>query len=237
MVGQIEADQGDEQADICFGKFITKQIDPAVAETLLKLIQGREYLMVRFFLGELGRRKAGLVHPVIQVFIYICVQRINVISQVLWVQVGCSCCRNFASHSYFIESVIQHTQNIRRLIINDSAALFIPQHRYRRPTSKFRIGAAVDFMHVSRVIKRVRLCAIITTESPALIDQLRCPVIALAAERGSTFSPKAQKRLKALLPSADVRVLEGTTHFLPLEQKDTVRDAILQLALSGCREN
>jgi len=68
------------------------------------------------------------------------------------------------------------------------------------------------------------------------IRQLRCPVIALAAERGSTFSPKAQKRLKALLPSADVRVLEGTTHFLPMEQKDTVRDAILQLALSGCRE-
>ena len=68
------------------------------------------------------------------------------------------------------------------------------------------------------------------------IRQLRCLVIALAAERGSTFSPKAQKRLKALLPSADVRVLEGTTHFLPMEQKDTVRDAILQLALSGCRE-
>ena len=68
------------------------------------------------------------------------------------------------------------------------------------------------------------------------IRQLRCPVIALAAERGSTFSPKAQKRLKALLPSADVRVLEGTTHFLPMEQKDIVRDAILQLALSGCRE-
>ena len=69
------------------------------------------------------------------------------------------------------------------------------------------------------------------------IRQLRCPVIALAAERGSTFSPKAQKRLKALLPSADVRVVEGTTHFLPMEQKDIVRDAILQLALSGCREN
>ena len=69
------------------------------------------------------------------------------------------------------------------------------------------------------------------------IRQLRCPVIALAAERGSTFSPKAQKRLKALLPSADIRILEGTTHFLPMEQKDIVRDAILQLALSGCREN
>ena len=69
------------------------------------------------------------------------------------------------------------------------------------------------------------------------IRQLRCPVIALAAERGSTFSPTSQKRLQTLLPSADGRVVAGTTHFLPMEQNDTVRDAILQLALSGCREN
>ncbi|MCG2581895.1 MAG: alpha/beta hydrolase [Marinobacter sp.] len=69
------------------------------------------------------------------------------------------------------------------------------------------------------------------------IRQLRCPVIALAAEHGSTFSPAAQKRLQTQLPSADVRVVAGTTHFLPMEQNDTVRDAILQLALSGCREN
>ena len=69
------------------------------------------------------------------------------------------------------------------------------------------------------------------------IRQLRCPVIALAAERGSTFSPAARKRLQTLLPRADVMVLEGTTHFLPMEQNETVRDAILQLALSGHREN
>ena len=69
------------------------------------------------------------------------------------------------------------------------------------------------------------------------IRQLRCPVIALAAERGSTFSPAARKRLQTLLPWADVMVLEGTTHFLPMEQNETVRDAILQLALSGHREN
>jgi len=69
------------------------------------------------------------------------------------------------------------------------------------------------------------------------IRQLRCPVIALAAERGSTFSPAARKRLQTLLPRADVMVLEGTTHFLPMEQNETVRDVILQLALSGHREN
>ena len=69
------------------------------------------------------------------------------------------------------------------------------------------------------------------------IRQLRCPVIVLAAERGSTFSPAARKRLQILLPEADVNVLGEATHFLPMERRETVRDAILQLVLSGYRES
>ena len=65
------------------------------------------------------------------------------------------------------------------------------------------------------------------------IRELRCPVIALAAERGSTFSSIARKRVQALLPLAEVRVLGGTTHFLPMEQREVVRDAILSFVLSG----
>lgn len=68
------------------------------------------------------------------------------------------------------------------------------------------------------------------------IRQLRCPVIALAAERASTFSSAARKRLRKLLPSAEVSVLAGTTHFLPMEQTDTVRDAMLKVMLSKCRK-
>ena len=56
------------------------------------------------------------------------------------------------------------------------------------------------------------------------IRQLRCPVIALAAERASTFSQKARKRLQNLLPSAEVNVLAGTTHFLPMERSEAVRN-------------
>lgn len=60
------------------------------------------------------------------------------------------------------------------------------------------------------------------------IRRLQCPVIALAAERASTFSPKARQRLRALLPHAEVNVLAGTTHFLPMERPDAVRDAVRQ---------
>ena len=61
------------------------------------------------------------------------------------------------------------------------------------------------------------------------IRQLRCPVIALAAERASTFSPTARKGMRTLLPFAQVIVLSGTTHFLPMEQTEAVRDAVLKI--------
>ena len=61
------------------------------------------------------------------------------------------------------------------------------------------------------------------------IRSVKCPVIALAAERQSTFSPAARKRFRTLQPSADVSVLSGTTHFLPMERPDAVCDAVLQV--------
>lgn len=69
------------------------------------------------------------------------------------------------------------------------------------------------------------------------IRQLKCPVVAIAAERASTFSSLAQRRLGKILPSAEVRVLAGTTHFLPMEQTELVRDAMLKSMLPECRRN
>lgn len=60
------------------------------------------------------------------------------------------------------------------------------------------------------------------------VRRLRCPMVVLAAERASTFSPRARRRLHALLPSAELNVLSGTTHFLPMERPEVVRDAVRQ---------
>jgi pimeloyl-ACP methyl ester carboxylesterase len=65
------------------------------------------------------------------------------------------------------------------------------------------------------------------------IRRLQCPVIALAAEQASTFSPRARQRLQAVLPSAEVKDLAGTTHFLPMEQPEVVRDTVRQALLPG----
>jgi pimeloyl-ACP methyl ester carboxylesterase len=67
------------------------------------------------------------------------------------------------------------------------------------------------------------------------VREVMCPVIALTAESSSTFSPAARKRLRTLLPSADVRVLSGTTHFLPMERPDAVCEAVLQALSPQCR--
>jgi pimeloyl-ACP methyl ester carboxylesterase len=58
------------------------------------------------------------------------------------------------------------------------------------------------------------------------IRRLQCPMIALASEKASTFSPGARRLLRARLPSAEVNVVPGTTHFLPMERPETVRDAV-----------
>ena len=65
------------------------------------------------------------------------------------------------------------------------------------------------------------------------IRQLRCPVIALAAEHASTFSSAARKRVKRLLPSAEVIVLAGTTHFLPMEDPAGMA-ALIEAELASC---
>jgi pimeloyl-ACP methyl ester carboxylesterase len=60
------------------------------------------------------------------------------------------------------------------------------------------------------------------------IRQLQCEVVALAAEQASTFSPAARERFSALLPAAEVTVVAGTTHFLPMERPDAIRDTVRQ---------
>jgi pimeloyl-ACP methyl ester carboxylesterase len=61
------------------------------------------------------------------------------------------------------------------------------------------------------------------------IRRLQCPVITLAAEQASTFSQRARQRLRTRLPCAEVEVLPGTTHFLPMERPEAVRDAVRRM--------
>lgn len=59
------------------------------------------------------------------------------------------------------------------------------------------------------------------------IDALRCPVTLLHAEEGSTSSAELLDRIRARHPAARIRCVPGSTHFLPMERPDLVRDALL----------
>ena len=61
------------------------------------------------------------------------------------------------------------------------------------------------------------------------IRRLRCPVIALAADRASTFSSRARQRMRTLCPTAGVKTLAGTSHFLPMEQPQAVVDVLRRI--------
>lgn len=61
------------------------------------------------------------------------------------------------------------------------------------------------------------------------LRHLTCPVVALAAERASTFPPSAQHRLQRLLSAAEIQGVAGTTHFLPMEQPQAVLDGLSAL--------
>lgn len=69
----------------------------------------------------------------------------------------------------------------------------------------------------------------------AALRRVSCPIIALRAERHSTFSAAAAHRLTVLKPQARVAIVEGAGHMLPMERPDRVRAAIESAALMGAR--
>jgi len=57
-----------------------------------------------------------------------------------------------------------------------------------------------------------------------------CPVRVLAGTRVSTFHVDAAKALRTQLTDVDITVVEGASHFLPMEHETRVVDALLLLA-------
>ncbi len=63
-----------------------------------------------------------------------------------------------------------------------------------------------------------------------IIRRIECPVSLLYAEEGSTMRPQTAELVKRLQPDWHVTEVLGTTHFLPMEKPDVVRQAILDVA-------
>src|SRR3546814_19396437 len=51
--------------------------------------------------------------------------------------------------TYRIETTIEYTDNIRRLVINNTSQLFVPQQWYSYPTTIFGVGSGIDLVEIS----------------------------------------------------------------------------------------
>ncbi len=59
------------------------------------------------------------------------------------------------------------------LVVDDGAALLVPQNRHGRAAGETRVGADIDLMQVGRAVDRVPVRAGIIAETPALIRHRR----------------------------------------------------------------
>ncbi|MFN3231736.1 MAG: alpha/beta fold hydrolase [Alphaproteobacteria bacterium] len=63
-----------------------------------------------------------------------------------------------------------------------------------------------------------------------IIRNIDCPVSILYAEEGSTIRPEVVALITSLRPEWSLEEVPGTTHFLPMEEPEIVRQAILDMA-------
>ncbi len=69
----------------------------------------------------------------------------------------------------------------------------------------------------------------------AAFRHVACPIVALRADKQSTFAAVAAHRLAAIKPKARIATVDGAGHMLPMERPDRVRAAIESAALMGRR--
>jgi hypothetical protein len=140
-----------------------------VAEAVFKRVEGGEDVGERLLVGFLRRGEAGPVDAVIEPRVDLGVQRIDLGAKVRRVEVE-------ARVGEVAEAGVQHPQDVRGFVVDDRAALLVPERRHRRAPRDGGIGAGVDLVQVGRAVHHVAIRAGVIgviAEAPALIGQRR----------------------------------------------------------------
>jgi pimeloyl-ACP methyl ester carboxylesterase len=58
------------------------------------------------------------------------------------------------------------------------------------------------------------------------IGRITCPLTVMMAEEASTTGPEARAQFRACHPDARIEVVPGTSHFLPMERPELVRELL-----------
>ena len=59
-----------------------------------------------------------------------------------------------------------------------------------------------------------------------LLPEVRCPVLVIAGDRDAFTPPRCAEEMAATMPKAELEIVRGGTHALPIEQKELVRERI-----------
>src|SRR5690606_21013189 len=161
VIGHVEAHKRNKQPDVGFGDAIAEQERAPIAKMRLEFAQHRENLVERLLIRDLGRGKAGTVDAVVEAWIDAGVERIYLLAKVGGIEVECRI-------SGVAKGGIHHSQDFRGLVVDDGAALLVPEHRNCRPTRNHRIGTRIEFMEIGDAIQLVRF-----GKAPSVIRQFR----------------------------------------------------------------
>jgi hypothetical protein len=158
VVDRVKPGQGDPEPDVGLGDRVTEQV-PAAGQALLQIVQGGEDLGYRVVVGLLGDGHARAVHAVVHGLIDDRVDRVDLGTQGLRVQVHAGGER--------AELGIQVDRDVGEVVADDPAGLPVPQHRDGDVPVVAGLGGLVGLAQQREPVDRVQRVPGALAERPA----------------------------------------------------------------------
>jgi len=136
VVDRIKAYQSAEQPPVRLRDGVSDQVT-VLRQDLLNLVERVEDIAKGLLVGRLGGGKAGSIDAVIDVRVDQLVEAVDLGTQALRIVVS-------ARVGKVIECRVENANNLRRLIVDDRLALFVPENRDAHAARIARIGEQID---------------------------------------------------------------------------------------------
>ena len=159
-INGVEPDQRGEQSPVGFRQRLADEI-ALRRKPRLDLIERGEERAIGFFVSLLRRCEASAIHAVVDVWIDEVVDAVDLAAQRRRIVVG-------AYVGQRVERAVEHADDVGRLVIDDGAALLVPQHWHGNAAGELRIGLEIDVGQALGAVDGIAGRAGSFVEGPAL---------------------------------------------------------------------
>ena len=132
----VETHQRGEEPPVRFGRDVADQI-AGRRQPPLDLVEGRKQRAERLLVGGLGGGEAGTIDAVVDVGIHERIDAVDLLAQRRRIVIGLHVGQG-------VEGRVEHPDDFRRFVVDDGAALLVPQHRHRDASGIVRIRRDID---------------------------------------------------------------------------------------------